>query len=78
MYGKRIREIRMKRGFTQQKTADSLNITLRSYQRYEGEHCEPPLSTLVAIADLFDVSADFILCRDDWMTSHGVSSDEYL
>ena len=35
MFGKRLRQIRMENGFTQQKTADLLGITLRSYQKYE-------------------------------------------
>lgn len=77
MYGKRIRAVRLSKKYTQQKTADALNITLRSYQRYEGDHCEPPLGTLVAIADLFDVSTDFLLCRDEWMKSHEESVGEF-
>lgn len=76
MFGKRLRRIRMNSGFTQQKTADALGMTLRSYQRYEGGHCEPSLNTLISIADLFDVSLDYLLCRDDFIQSHGVSSDE--
>lgn len=76
MFGKRLREIRKKSGLTQQKTADDLGMTLRSYQRYEGEHCEPPIKTLISIADLFDVSLDYLLCRDDFIQSHATSSDE--
>lgn len=75
MIGKRIREIRIKSGFTQQKTADLIDVALRSYQRYEGGHCEPPLKTLVAIADVFDVSTDYLLCRDDFIKSHATSVD---
>lgn len=78
MYGKRIREVRMKRKFTQQKTADTLNLTLRSYQRYEKEDFEPSLETLVAIADLFNVPTDYLLGRDEYLKSLGVSVDELL
>lgn len=76
MFGKRLRKIRMKIGLTQQATADSLDITLRSYQRYEGGHCEPSLNTLVSIADFFDVSIDLLLCRDEWLKSHATPVDE--
>ena len=38
MFNKRLREMRMKRGFTQQKLADTLNIALRSYQCMKQEH----------------------------------------
>ena len=78
MYGKRIREVRMKRKLTQQNTADTLNLTLRSYQRYEKGDFEPSLATLVAIADLFNVPTDYLLGRDDYLKSLGVSVDELL
>ena len=35
MFNKRLRAMRMKRGFTQQRLADTLGIALRSYQCYE-------------------------------------------
>lgn len=76
MFGKRLRQIRMERGLTQQKTADALEMTLRSYQRYEGGHCEPPLNTLIAIADLFNVSIDYLLCRDEFLKSSDISVDK--
>lgn len=77
MFNKRIRELRMKRGLTQQKTADALDIALRSYQCYETGTRRPPYELLVQIGDLFDVSIDYLLGRDSWLDSHGVSVDEY-
>ena len=47
MFGKRLRQIRMENGFTQQKTADLLGITLRSYQKYEQGERSPSLDCLV-------------------------------
>lgn len=64
MFSKRLREVRMKRTLTQQKMADSLTISLNAYQKYEQGEREPPLSTLVKIADILDVSTDYLLCRD--------------
>lgn len=78
MFCDRLRATRINRGYTLQKTADQLFIPLRTYQNYEqGVRC-PHLEMLVDIADLFDVSIDFLLERDDWMDSHGVSSDVSL
>lgn len=78
MFNKRLREMRMKRGFTQQRLADILNIALRSYQCYETGTRTPCYDLLILIADTLDVSLDYLLGRDDFLKSHGVSVDEYL
>ena len=78
MFNNRLREIRMARKYTQQYTADALDIALRSYQCYEGGSRNPSFDMLIKIADFFDVSTDYLLCRDEWLKSHGVSVDECL
>ena len=77
MFGKRLRDMRNKRNLTQQKMADLLNVALRSYQCYEGGDRSPSYSLLVQIADILDVSIDWLLGRDEFLKSHGVSVDEY-
>ena len=58
--------MRMKRNFTQQNMADSIGVALRSYQCYEtGSRCPS-----------FDVSTDYLLCRDSFLQAHGVFFDE--
>lgn len=59
----RLKELRNQHGYTQQQLADYLGITSRSYQRYESGDCEPTLSTVIAIADFFDVTVDYLLGR---------------
>ncbi len=77
MFNKRLREMRMKRNFTQQNMADSIGVALRSYQCYEaGSRC-PSFDILIHIADTLDVSTDYLLCRDHFLKSHGVSFDGY-
>lgn len=78
MFNKRLRQMRMKRGLTQQKLADILDIALRSYQCYETGTRTPCYDLLILIADTLDVSLDYLLGRDDFMKAHGVSADEYL
>lgn len=78
MFCERLNSIRKHRGFTAQSMADQLGVALRSYQFYEGGKRSPSLDTLVKIADILDVPTDYLLCRDDWMQSHGVSADGYL
>ena len=78
MFNKRLREMRMKRNFTQQKLSDTLDIAIRSYQCYETGTRTPNYELLVKIADVLDVSLDYLLGRDSFMKAHGVSFDEYL
>lgn len=76
-FGKRLRALRMKHNFTQQKTADMLSVTMSSYQKYEQNERFPSYEILIKIADIFDVSLDYLLCRDDFIKSHEASADEY-
>ena len=76
MFNKRLRELRIKKQYTQQQFADKLSIGLRSYQKYEEGSREPSLMSIVKIADILDTSIDYLLCRDDFLKSHGVFFDE--
>lgn len=64
MFGRVLRDTRIKRGITQQKLADIVGIALRSYQCYEQGTREPSLSMLVKLADVLDVPTDYLLERD--------------
>lgn len=76
MFNKRLREVRMQKGLTQQKMADNLQISLNAYQKYEQGERSPSLDCLVEIADIFDVSIDYLLCRDNFIQSHATFFDE--
>lgn len=77
MFNKRLREVRMESGLTQQSMADKLDISLNAYQKYEQAERSPSLDCLVKIADIFDISLDYLLCRDDFIQSHATSADEH-
>ena len=49
----------------QKAIADGIHVPLRTYQRYEYGEREPNASTLLALADYFDVSVDYLLGRTD-------------
>lgn len=76
MFNKRLREMRIKRGFTQQNMADNIGVALRSYQCYETGTRNPSFDLLIKIADVLSISTDYLLGRDDFMQSHVTSSDE--
>lgn len=77
MFNKRLRALRMKRKYTQQNMADMLQVSLNTYQKYEQAERSPSLECLVRLADILNAPIDFLLCRDDFLKSLGVSVDEY-
>ena len=64
-FGKRLKQIREENNLTQKQVAEGSGIPLRTYQRYENGEREPSISTLIALADYFKVSTDYLLGRTD-------------
>ncbi len=65
IFQERLVEQRKYNKLTQQKVAEYLGISQPSYIRYEKGDSEPSLENLARLADLFDVSADYLLGRSD-------------
>lgn len=65
IFQERLLEQRKLYGYTQRDMAKLLNITQPSYIRYENGTSEPSQENLVKIADLFDVSLDYLFGRTD-------------
>ncbi len=62
----RIHDLRIDAGLTQERIATLLNTTQRTYSRYEtGTNNAIPLDMLIRIADLHQVSIDYLLGRTD-------------
>lgn len=78
MFGKRLRAARMNQNITQQKLADMVGVALRSYQCYEGGTRYPSYDLLVQFADILNVPTDWLLGRDEYLKSLGVSVDVSL
>ncbi len=62
-YYDRIRQLRESRGLTQGEIADMLHITRMAYNNYELGKREIPYTILIDIADLYDVSIDYLFGR---------------
>lgn len=75
MFKDRLRSARIARGQTLQAIADELEVTLVTIQKYESGTREPNLQMLSKLADILDVPTDFLLGRDDYLESLGVSVD---
>ena len=78
MFSDRLRATRISRGLTAQLLADQLQIGLRNYQKYESGDARPTFEGLIALADCLNVPIDFLLGRDEYLTSHGVFVDVSL
>lgn len=61
----RIRNLREDSDFTQEKLAKMLGITQRTYSRYENAVSNIPLEILCQLADIYNVSTDYLLERTD-------------
>jgi len=70
MFSERLKELRKAQGYTTAQMAEICGVSLRSYQRYESGEIKPTYQNLMVIADLFDVSLDYLLCRDGFIERH--------
>lgn len=61
----RLKELREGKRLTQQNLADMMKVTLRQYRRYELGEQEPQLSGWIFLADLYNVSLDYLVGRSD-------------
>ena len=59
----RIKNLREDNDLTQQELADALHISQRSYSHYENGSRKLPLDILIAIADYYCCSVDYLLGR---------------
>ena len=62
-YYKRIRDLREDHDLTQRQLANYLNITQPQYFRYEQGYRDIPTDLLIALANLYKTSTDYILGR---------------
>lgn len=63
--GKRLRILRMERKETQLQVAEAIGTAMRHYQRFELNEGLPSLDLFSALADHFEVNADYLLGRTD-------------
>lgn len=61
----RLKQLRVKRGVSQLKLADAVGVSQQSINKYENHGVEPDIQTLVALADYFGTSVDYLVGRTD-------------
>lgn len=60
-----LRMLREKHGYSQKQLADVLHVSKNSVSHYELGGCMPSIDVIVSIADIFDVSIDYLLGRSN-------------
>ena len=65
MYSNRFKDIRIAKGLTQKQVADDLELSVIAIQNYENLRRKPAYDILIALADYFDVSLDYLVGRSD-------------
>ncbi len=58
-----LKDIRTKHGVSQKTVADALGCSTTVYSRYETGSRQPPLETLIALADFYQMSLDELVGR---------------
>ena len=67
LFSERLKELRADRNLTQKQVAEGVDMSQMAYQKYEYGTREPAYQKLIALADYFDVSLDYLVGRSDEM-----------
>lgn len=59
----RLKSIRLEKNLTQKQIADALGLSTMAIQHYENNRRKPTYDILIALADYFNVSMDYIAER---------------
>ena len=61
----KLKELRLKKGLSQNSVAKIINVSRVVYNRYENDQREIPLELLCSLADYYKVSLDYLAGRED-------------
>ncbi|MCL2697612.1 MAG: helix-turn-helix domain-containing protein [Oscillospiraceae bacterium] len=64
-FGEHLKSIRKAKKVTQKQAAKAINVSERSYQSYEINESKPSFDSIIALADFFNISADYLLGRKE-------------
>lgn len=64
-FGKRIADLRKEKGMTQEGLANILGVTNQAVSKWESDQCCPDIMLLPELANVFDVSIDYLFGKAD-------------
>lgn len=62
---KNLKKLRAEVGVSQQQLADVIGVSQQSINKYENHNVEPDISTLIALAEYFSTSVDYLIGNTD-------------
>lgn len=71
----RLKFLRNERNESLEKIAEYLNVTIQTISNYENEKRDMTPSTIIKLAEYFDVSTDYLLCKSD--SRNSFNSNKY-
>lgn len=74
----KLKQLRTEKGWQQKQLAAMLHVNANTISRYESEQLGLDAKTINQICDIFDCTADYLLCRSDSRTTAISNEDEAL
>lgn len=74
-FGGRLKAARINSGFTQEKLAEYTGVSRTAVARWENDDSLPTLQNLITIAEILDVSTDYLLGLDKKSRVVGLSDE---
>lgn len=68
--GKKLKNARIKAGFTQEKAAEEIDVSRQTISNWENEKSYPDIISVIALSDLYSISLDELLKGDQKMAEH--------
>lgn len=68
--GKKLKDARMKSGFTQENVAEKINVSRQTISNWENEKSYPDIISVIELSDLYSISLDDLLKGDQEMMEH--------
>ena len=68
--GKKLKDARMRSGFTQESVAEKVNVSRQTISNWENEKSYPDIISVIELSDLYSISLDELLKGDEKMMEH--------
>lgn len=76
--GKKLKDARMRSGFTQESVAEKVNVSRQTISNWENEKSYPDIISVIELSNLYSISLDELLKGDEKMMEHLEESTIYL
>lgn len=64
MFSETLKKLRLSHNLNQVQLAQKLNVSKQAISNWENNNIQPSIDILIKIADIFSVSTDYLLGRD--------------